>query len=397
MQNKLFFRCKKCLLPSTKPDLHFDTNGICMACKYMKHYKNVNWEKRKQDFFDLFEKMKKKNNPNNYDCTIAVSGGKDSTYQTYLITKEVGLKPLLLSFEPSYPTELGKANLKNLVDTFGCDLIHLKKSPTYRKLAKICFDVVGDHEWPNHVGIFCWPIQMANKLNIPITFYAEPRGLIGLGRWETFMGKRKNEEQMKEIIKSDVDQYVGMNGYRLNDIMEYDKSIKPKDVIPYVYPSKKELKTNIKCLNLGYFFQWDFEKNIEIIKKYGWKSSNTNTEGTFTKYEDLDCGFMAMHQYFKFVKYGYGRGTDHAAYEIRHGRMTKKQAKELIIEFDGKLPRKHFKEFLEFLNITEDYFFKTRDRFTNPWLFKKNENNNYVRGNDDNLFLQKLWFESFEV
>ena len=115
--------------------------------------------------------MKKKGSNDNYDCTIAVSGGKDSTYQTYLITKTLGLKPLLLSFEPSYPTEVGKANLQNLVDTFGCDLIQLKKSLiTYKKLARIGFDVVGDHEWPNHVGIFCWPIQMAAKLNISVNF-----------------------------------------------------------------------------------------------------------------------------------------------------------------------------------------------------------------------------------
>ena len=37
-----------------------------------------------------------------------------------------------------------------------------------------------------------------------------------------------------------------------------------------------------------------------------------------------------MHQYFKFVKYGYARATDHASYEIRHNRLSKKQAKQVI-------------------------------------------------------------------
>ena len=116
-------------------------------------------------------------------------------------------------------------------------------------------------------------------------------------------------------------------------------------------------------------------KNIEIIKKYGWKSSPEKIEGTFTDYEDIDCGFQPIHQYFKFVKYGYGRATDHACYKIRQGQMTKKEAKELIIEYDGKLPTKYFKEFLEFVNITEEHFFKTRERFTNPILFKKINDN----------------------
>ena len=51
--NKLFFRCKNCLFPSTKPDLHFDEKGVCMACKYVKHYKSIDWKKRKEDFLKL--------------------------------------------------------------------------------------------------------------------------------------------------------------------------------------------------------------------------------------------------------------------------------------------------------------------------------------------------------
>ena len=124
----------------------------------------------------------------------------------------------------SLPIQLElEKEFKNLVETFGFDLIELKKSPVYRKLARICFDVVGDHEWPNHVGIYCWPIQMANKLDIPITFYGEPRGVIGLGRWETFV-----ETGVEEIKRDDVEQYIGMNGYRLSDIIQFDKSIKKR-------------------------------------------------------------------------------------------------------------------------------------------------------------------------
>mgnify|MGYP001223719848 CR=1 FL=1 len=39
-----------------------------------------------------------------------------------------------------------------------------------------------------------------------------------------------------------VEQFVGFNGYRISDMMQFDKSIKPQDVIPYTYPTKEELK-----------------------------------------------------------------------------------------------------------------------------------------------------------
>ena len=35
-----FFRCKNCLFPSTKPDLHFDEKGVCEACNYTDYYEN---------------------------------------------------------------------------------------------------------------------------------------------------------------------------------------------------------------------------------------------------------------------------------------------------------------------------------------------------------------------
>ena len=232
---------------------------------------------------------------------------------------------------------------------------------------------------------------MTSKLNIPINFFGEPPGIIGLGRWERLIGKGS-----EELTRSEIDQYQGFNGYRISDMMQYDTSLKHKDVIPYIYPSKEELKNDTKSLHLGHYFPWEFKKNIEIIKNFGWKTSD-KTEGTYTDFEDIDCGFMPIHQYFKFVKYGYGRATDHASYEIRQGRMNKKQAKELIIEYEGKVPTKYFKEFLKFLNITEDHFFKTRDRFTNPILFKKDEADNVAYGNDKNLLLNKLWHDSFNV
>ena len=387
---KAIFRCKKCLLPNTKPDLHFDNDGVCLACKYQEYYETIDWNLKEKEFLELVEPFQKKEQ-STYDCLIAVSGGKDSTYQVYLVTQVAKLKPLLVSFQPSRTTEIGEHNLQNMVDAFNCDLIQLRKSRTYRKLARLGFDVVGDHELPNHVGIYCWPMQMAVNFNIPLVFYGETKGHIGLGRWEELVDD-------KEVTRSDVEQYIGMNGYRISDMMELDDTIDKKEVFPYIYPRKDDLNSlNVRAINLGYFFRWDFHENIRRIKKYGWKTSDINTEGTFGNWEDLDCNFMPMHQYFKFIKYGFARATDHASYEIRHGRLTKEQAKEYIIEYDWKLPTRHFDEFLEFLDIDYDYFYHTVDRFANPILFSRNKKNEFIHRWDGNLVLERIWYDSFDV
>lgn len=40
--------CKRCCLPSTKPHLAFDEEGICNACRNYENRKNVDWDERKK-------------------------------------------------------------------------------------------------------------------------------------------------------------------------------------------------------------------------------------------------------------------------------------------------------------------------------------------------------------
>jgi N-acetyl sugar amidotransferase len=386
-----FFRCKKCLFPNTKPDIHFNENGICGACSYTDYYENeIDWGGKEKEFIQLCEEIKSKNKNNHYDCVIAVSGGKDSTYQTYLATNIGKLNPLLVSFEPSHPTEIGIKNLTNLRENFNCDLIQLKKNANiYKKLARIGFEVIGDHEWPNHVGIYTWPIKMALQMNVNLILYGEPQGLIGQGR----------DEKLKEIEKVSrewFNEYVVL-GMRPKDLIEFDKSLDLKNMYPYYLDEEslsKEKKIN--SIFTGNYFKWDWHHVVNKIEKFGWERSKDRTEGDYENIEDIDCGFQPIHQYFKFVKYGYARATDHASYQIRHNRLTKKQAKELIITYDHERPKKYFKPFLEFLEITEDKFFEIRDKFSNRELFKTGNNLELYKTKDNDLVLQDIWYKSFD-
>ena len=49
--------CKLCLLPSTKPDLYFDSEGMCAACLSYRHRSEIDWEKRKGEFIELVLKV----------------------------------------------------------------------------------------------------------------------------------------------------------------------------------------------------------------------------------------------------------------------------------------------------------------------------------------------------
>ena len=40
--------CSACVMPDTRPDLHFDDNNICDACRAAKEKKNIDWDKKKK-------------------------------------------------------------------------------------------------------------------------------------------------------------------------------------------------------------------------------------------------------------------------------------------------------------------------------------------------------------
>ena len=78
MKETRILYCKKCIIPSTRPKIHFDNEGICSACNYSKKKIDINWKKRKAEFLKLVKHYKRISKNSMYDCIVPVSGGKDS-------------------------------------------------------------------------------------------------------------------------------------------------------------------------------------------------------------------------------------------------------------------------------------------------------------------------------
>jgi len=72
--------CTNCLIPSTKPHITFNNDGICSACLSYFNRPNIDWKKREKLFLNIVEEVKKNKKKNNWDCVVPVSGGKDGSY-----------------------------------------------------------------------------------------------------------------------------------------------------------------------------------------------------------------------------------------------------------------------------------------------------------------------------
>jgi len=142
----------------------------------------------------------------------------------------------------------------------------------------------------------------------------------------------------------------------------------------------------LKGIFLGYYFFWDARRQLEIIREKGFAVKEDGpVEGTYTNYENLDEKMHGLHDYLKFVKYGFGRATDHACIDIRNKRLTREEGIQLIMQYDGKYPYESIASFIEYSGLSREKIDSVIDSFTNPALFEKNKDGKFARDSDGNL------------
>ncbi|EHK9049579.1 N-acetyl sugar amidotransferase [Vibrio vulnificus] len=371
--------CTSCMYPETKPDLWFNEEGKCSACINFENRTEIDWVERKQEFLQITERYKSIDG-SNYDCIIPVSGGKDSTYQVIKVL-QAGLNPLCVTAETDSLSELGRRNLENL-KRLGVDHVNVTPNPKVRrKLSRLALREVGDIQWAEHVTIFTIPIQVAVEKNIPLIVWGE-------NSQHEYGGPAAAAEN-NVLDRRWLEEFGGMLGMRVSDLIGQD-GITRKDLIPYFYPSDEDLKrVGVTGIFLGYYFPWDGYNNTLLAQAYGFESYPTPTEGSLVNYENLDNYYHRIHDYFKYIKYGFGRATDQANNHIRRGRLARKDIVDFLKHNDGAYPSVYLNRSLESvlkeIDLSKEEFDEICDRFTNKKLFKTDRKGNLVRDVQGNL------------
>lgn len=364
--------CTKCLYPETaKPTIYFDKNGVCSGCNYNSSRKDadVNWNERKELFGDLVKKAKeeRKQRNNRYDCIIPVSGGKDSHFQVYVCKEIYGLNPLLVTYNHGFNNPAGNLNLKNLVEKSGCDSIRLTVGKdSSRRIAKHMLERVGDLEWHYHAGIMTLPFKVAVEKNIPIIIwgehgFAELTGIVSLKEFVEFTNWKRLEHDMRGVRPEEL---IGHNG------------ITEKDIDPYIYPSDEEIiNTDVKGIYMSNYFEWDALNQAKtVINTWGFNTISYERDRTFNLYSKLDDHADEIHDYLKYLKFGYGRATDDATTEIRKGRLDRSSGIGLVKKYDTNTPRT-LESYINFMQITKPDFYKMIEPLRDPIAWSKNSKN----------------------
>lgn len=371
--------CKCCVMPDTKPDLHIDEHGVCNACRSFEKRKEVDWDKRYQELLKLLDIYRQKNGAN-WDCIVPVSGGKDSTYQVVRML-QLGLNPLCVTSTTCDLSILGRTNIENLKH-LGVDYIEVSPNPLIRaKLNRVALTQVGDISWPEHVGIFTIPVRAAVQFNVPLIVWGENS--------QNEYGGPAAAADNNVLTRRWLEEFGGMLGLRVSDLVGQE-GIEAKHLIPYTYPTDEELqRVGVTGLFLGHYIPWDGLSNTLIAQANGFQTYHKVVEGSMVNYENLDNYHTGIHDYFKFLKFGFGRATDLACLHIRRGRLTRQDGIEAVRRLDGLFPweylGKPLKDILDPLDMSVDEFIRLCDQFSNKKIFKRDVNGALIKDRRGNL------------
>jgi N-acetyl sugar amidotransferase len=357
--------------------VEFDENGICSGCATASQKIEVDWNRRKKQFQNLLDQYQ---NNSNYDCIIPVSGGKDSYFQVHMVKNVFKMNPLLVTYNANNWTKTGYENLHNMRDAFGCDHIFFTPSiDLIKRMNRIGFKLMGDMNWHGHSGMNTYPFIVAVEKKIPLVIYGE-HGFMDIG------GMHSYNDYVEFTQRYRLEH--NLRGYDWQDFLGFEgkDKIYENELLGFKFPSDKDIKdVGIRGIFISNYVEWSGNNNATIAKEYGFKENSEDFQRTYRKISNLDdMHENGIHDYMKFIKFGYGRATDHACKDIRDGVIDRDSGIEIVKKMDHVKPNDLIR-WLKYVDMKEDDFDRIADSFRDPGVWHQKNNLWYKDTIDGNL------------
>ena len=361
--------CKKCVYPSNHPlNITFDNNGVCSGCIVHKEKDKIKWHRKFQKLKKLTNSYRDNSHGKN-DCILPVSGAKDSFFIVDFVKNKLGLNPLLVNYNKHYNSLISHKNLSKIRSIIGCSLITLTVKPqTVKKITKATIKKMGSIYWHCIAGQTVFPVRIACKLKIPLIIWGAHQGIDQVG-----MYSHHDEVEMTRKYRKEHD----LLGYEAEDLLGY-QGLTKSDLENFFYPSDEEIKrVGVRGIYLNNYIRWDsLTQHNKMIKKYNYFQSKQ--QRTFDKFNDIDCNhYSGLHDYIKYIKYGYSKIHDHCSREIRLRKMTRSHGIKLIKKYINKKP-KDLNLFLNWLGVSQNWLYKEIKKFS---IFENKQRLNYFLNN----------------
>lgn len=324
--------CKECIANDfIIPGIEFDSDGRCPICQSADEVKDL---KSVVPVMNAFPKSKK----SRFDVAVFYTGGKDSTYLLYYLSKVLKLRVLALTWEIPYMSDCAKKsveNAKNMLDSV--EFIGRKVSNDdlriiYRKLYSLSENTCA---CPSLAYVLFYPELVANRVpyfvagNEPVQLlglyynHMAPKiaysfhnnkalnALINAGRILTLHPPLKKGQfhtlaTMKQLAYGD-SKIKNMAGYSNQLVYNVCEAI--GQVPGILKPLKRAIRSSSRSGNIPAFVQVDLNeicggvyewKKIKdvIVRECGWVPPEQSDKGLHTS-----CKIEKCKEYSQFVRF----------------------------------------------------------------------------------------------
>jgi len=328
--------CTRCILDSTIPDITFDSDGICNYCKIHDEQEKkfpLN-ESGKQKLNQIIDEIKKNGKDKQYDCIVGISGGCDSIFSLYNSVK-LGLKPLAITFDNGWNSEIAVSNIKNATTKLNVDLETFVVDWEEFKSIQVSFlkASVPDSDVPSDIGLKSTLYRAAVKNNI--------RYIITGGNFRTEGQIPRKWSYMDGRYIKEVHRKFS------NKILKNYPNLTLFDYFYYLFIKK------IKVIRILNYVNYQKSKAKEVIKKelcwrdYGGK----HYESIFTRFNQT---------YMRYKKFGFDMRLIEYSALVRAYQMTRDEALDKITElpYNEKQLEEDVEYVIKKLGLTEEAFYK---------------------------------------
>ncbi|KPK78208.1 MAG: hypothetical protein AMJ79_00240 [Phycisphaerae bacterium SM23_30] len=304
--------CSHCVLNERFPGIKFNRDGICNYCSSAKKKKQprMGWNKYQEKFMQLISQYKAKGC---YDCLVAYSGGKDSTYTLHLLKDKYDLNLLTFSFDNGFQSDGARRNIRNALNNFKVD--HWTITPNFEVMKKIFLDAVDTGVHMNKaltrassICSICITLirfvgfRLAVDLEIPLVAFGMSPGQASLAT-----GLVKTNARLIRTMQESV--FLPLWN-RLGDCAKSffleERHFRKTEKFPY-------------SVNPLVFTEYKEEKILKIARQYGWeKPDDTDANST-------NCLLNSFANQVHIERFGFNPYAYEIAELVRLGCMTREE------------------------------------------------------------------------
>lgn len=124
--------CRRCVLPATFPGVRLDADGICHYCREAPAPADA-LARRAALRAQISAAIQGRRGPGAYDCVVAFSGGKDSSYTLRHLVRDHGVRCLAVLVDNGFVSEQARRNADAVTSALGVDLQIFKPAPDFMR------------------------------------------------------------------------------------------------------------------------------------------------------------------------------------------------------------------------------------------------------------------------